>query len=206
MRSLANGEKDFEKYPKILKKNFVFLNEYTTSVQAEHDPRGPEGPYRFVDRSVPVVLFKRWDGETLVQQLGFGGGPKAFQRLLDRALKKNGPVSPPKALKPLLKAHKKGMEHLEKGRVGSAVRELQKVVKGAQNKKKFEVMPPVGVAAEEQLQKLKAQGEELLAQAQDLAGRDPKASKKEYNRIRREYGKLPGLDAAIKAALKALPD
>ena len=204
MRSLATGEKDYEKYPKLFKKNFVCLNEYTTSVAAEHDPRGPEGPYRFVDRSVPVIVFKRWDGETLVQQLGFGGGPNAFARLVDRALKKNGPVAPPKALRPLLKAHKKGLEHLAKGRVAPAIRELQKAVAGGQNKKKFEAMPPVALAAEEELKKLKEQALDLLDQAR--ARTDPKEARKELNRLRREYGRLDGIDDAIKEVLLALPE
>ena len=94
MRSLTSGEKGFEKYPRIFAKKIICLNEYTTSVKAEHDPRGPEGPYQFKDRSVPVIVFKRWDGETLVQQLGFGGGAKQFAQFVDRALKKNGPVTP----------------------------------------------------------------------------------------------------------------
>jgi len=100
VRGLAAGEKDYEAYKKIFQTKFVFLNEYTTSVAAEEEPRGPEGPYRFQDRSVPVLVLKRWSGETLAQQLGFQPNPeqakRALAQIVDKALKDHGPVVPPK--------------------------------------------------------------------------------------------------------------
>ena len=93
MRGLAAGEKGFEKLSKTLKDNFVFLNVYCTSVAAEHDPRGPDGPYQFKDRSVPVLVFKKWNGETLKQQLGFYSDPRVGRdtlvSMVEQALKKH---------------------------------------------------------------------------------------------------------------------
>ena len=71
MRALAEGKGDFKKYRKLLQEKFICVNVYCKAVKDEHEPRGPEGPYQFKDRSVPVLLFKRWNGETLIQQLGF---------------------------------------------------------------------------------------------------------------------------------------
>ena len=56
MRGLAQGEKGYEKFPELFKKHFVFLNVYCRSVAEEHNARGPEGPYQFKDRSVPVLV------------------------------------------------------------------------------------------------------------------------------------------------------
>ena len=116
MRGLAGGEKGYERFPRLLAKSFVFLNVYCHSVKEEHDPRGPEGPYRFQDKSVPVLLIKRWNGETIIQQLGFNPQPepakRTLARLVERALKKHGPVLPPKALRPLMKGYE-GVEYAE---------------------------------------------------------------------------------------------
>ena len=86
MRALLNEDKKLKKDDKKLRKTtkamrekFVFLNVYCQSVKDEHDPRGPEGPYRFEDTSVPVIVIKKWDGTTLKQQLGWGdGGAKVW--------------------------------------------------------------------------------------------------------------------------------
>ena len=209
MRDLANGVKGYEKYKKLLKDKFVFLNVYCTNVASEHEPRGPEGPFRFQDRSVPVIVFKRWDGKTLFQKLGFSSDPKAGRRTLaqyiDKALEENGPVVPPKALRPLLKSFAKGEEHLAKKRISSAIREFQAVVKGASNKKKFPDEPPeVALKAKANLATLRTDAETLLAEAATLAEGDPKAARKQYNRISREYGGLDGVRAKVKEALAEL--
>ena len=206
MRGLAAGEKDYEKYRKIFQEKFVFLNEYTTSVAAEHEPRGPEGPYRFEDRSVPVLVFKRWDGKTLVQQLGFHSDPdqakRALAQFVDKALKENGPVVPPKQLRPLLKALGKAQGHLEKGFVASAVRELQKVVKAAEDEKKFPEKPEVALQAGELLRKLGEDATKAVEAATAMEDKD--AARKELRRIDREYGKIEGVEERVKAALDAL--
>ncbi|MHC4163297.1 MAG: hypothetical protein ACYSUM_14305 [Planctomycetota bacterium] len=210
MRGLAAGEKGYEKYKKAFGRNFVFLNEYTTSVQAEHDPRGPEGPYRFQDRSVPVLVFKRWDGETLIQQLGFYPDPKMAKKSLanfvDKALKKNGPVVPPKALRPLLKAYDKGVKHLEKKRFGAAIRELLKIEKAAANRKEFPAPPEVAEKAAAHLKKLGEDVDAMLEELAPLAGSEPERVRKTYMAIQREYGKLPGVQQKVKRALAALPE
>ena len=209
MRSLAAGEKGFEKYKKAFEAKFIFLNVYTTSVQAEHDPRGPEGPYRFQDRSVPVLLFKRWDGETLIQQLGFYPDVKMAKKSLanyvDKALKKNGPVVAPKALRPLLKAYGKGEEHLGKKRFGAAIREFLKIEKAAANRKKFPAPPEVAEQAAAHLKKLGEDVDAMLEELAPLAGSEPTRVRKQYMAIQREYGKLPGVRRKVKRALAALP-
>lgn len=192
MRGLAGGEKGYEGYKKIFQTKFIFLNEYTTSVKAEEDPRGPEGPYRFQDRSVPVLVLKRWDGETLVQQLGFQPNPeqakRALSQLVDKALKDHGPVVPPKALRPLLKSFDKGKEHLEKKRVSAAIREFQNVEKLGSNTKKFPETPDVALQATEELNKLTEEGLKLVEEAK--ASDDPEKALRE---ILREYGALPAV-------------
>jgi hypothetical protein len=209
VRDLANGVKGYEKYKKLLKDKFVFLNVYCTNVASEHEPRGPEGPFRFQDRSVPVIVFKRWDGKTLFQKLGFSSDPKAGRRTLaqyiDKALKENGPVVPPKALRPLLKSFAKGEEHLAKKRISSAIREFQAVVKGASNKKKFpDEQPDVARKARANLEALASDAETQLAAAATLAESDVKAAKKRYGKISREYGGLDGIREKVREALAGL--
>jgi len=209
VRGLAAGEKGYEKYKKLFQTKFIFLNEYCTSVKAEHDPRGPEGPYRFQDRSVPVLLFKRWDGKTLIQQLGFQPNPeqakKSLARYVDKALKENGPVVPPKALRPLLKAQKKGMEHLAKKRYGTAIREFQKIEKAAANKKKFPEPPDLLADVQAQLKQLLDSANEQLAELEGRLAAEPDAVKKALNVLGREYGKLPGIKEKVKALRAQLP-
>ncbi len=205
MRALAVGKGDYKKYKKLLQEKFILLNVYCRSVKEEHDPRGPEGPYQFTDRSVPVLLFKRWNGETLVQQLGFASSidraTPALARFVDKALKKNGPVAPPKALRPLLKSMKKAEASLEKQRIGAAVRELQEIVKAAANKKKFSEQPVVAAKAQEHLDALLKDARKKLEEADRLEGI---VKKKEFNRIAREYGALGDIKKRAKAALKAM--
>ena len=65
--------------------------------------------------------------------LGFGADParnmKTVADWIERALKKNGPVAPPKKLRPLVKLFEKGKSQLEKKRPGYAWKEFDKVVK-----------------------------------------------------------------------------
>ena len=205
MRVLASGEGEFRKYKKLLQEKFVLLNVYCRSVKEEHDPRGPEGPYQFTDRSVPVLVFKRWDGKTLIQQLGFQSdteaATKSLVRFVDKALKENGPVVPPKALRPLLKGFAKAEGHLEKKRIAAAVRELLKVVKAGANEKKFPETPDVAKQAQAKLDALLKEANEALEQA---AVMEPDARKKELLRIRREYGALGDVKARVKTALEEL--
>lgn len=209
MRGLAAGEEGYEKYRKIFQEKFVFLNEYTTSVQAEHEPRGPEGPYRFHDRSVPVLVLKRWDGRTLVQQLGFVSDPAQGRRQLaawvDKALKENGPVLPPKQLRPLLKSMEKARGHLEKGLVAAAVRELETVVKAGADGKRFPETPEVAVEAAELLKRLGEYARRAIEEAAGRAAADPEEARRELKRIVREYGRLEGIEEAVAKALEALP-
>ena len=206
MRGLSTGKKGYEKWPKLLKKNFIFLNEYTTSVAAEHEPRGPEGPYRFKDRSVPVLVVKKWDGDTIVQQLGWGGAENRLEQILSSAIKKNGPVAPPKALRPLLKSYKKGMEHLKKNRSAAAVREFQAVLKAGDKKKVFrEEPPPVMSDARERLKELEQRCREAMERAAETAKDDPAAARKAYGKLLREFGAIKPLKSELQKIIKELP-
>jgi hypothetical protein len=197
VRGLAAGEKDYEAYRKIFQTKFVFLNEYTTSVAGEEQPRGPEGPYRFQDRSVPVLVLKRWSGETLVQQLGFqpdaAQAKRALAQIVDKALKDHGPVVPPKALRPLLKSFEAGRAHLEKKRVAAAIREFRSVERLGADTKRFPEPPDVAEKATEELARLSEEGVRLVEQAKTAA--DPAKALKE---VLREYGELPAVAAKAK--------
>ncbi|MFQ5845016.1 MAG: hypothetical protein ACE5JG_08515, partial [Planctomycetota bacterium] len=194
VRGLTAGEEGYEKFPKILKKSFVFLNEYTTSVQAEHDPRGPEGPYRFQDRSVPVVVVKKWNGETILQQLGFNAdatqAKRSLARIVERAVKKHGPIAPPKEIRKLLKSYDKGRAHLSKERTAAAIREFQAVLEQAQRKKKVfgAEVPTVVRDATERLKEIRERGTEALEEAAARAAQDAAAGRKEYRKLLRRYG------------------
>ena len=178
----------------------MFLNEYTTSVAAEEEPRGPEGPYRFQDRSVPVLVLKRWSGETLVQQLGFQPNPeqakRALAQIVDKALKDHGPVVPPKALRPLTKSFDAGKAHLSKKRVAAAIREFRNVERLGADTKKFPEPPDVAARASEELAKLSEEGLGLVAEAKSQA--DLKA-------ILREYGELQAVAEKANEAAATLP-
>lgn len=197
MRVLLDDQKKLKKTAKDLREKFVFLNGYCKSVKDEHDPRGPEGPYQFKDRSVPVVVIKKFDGTTLKQQLGWGGGAQQLAQIVEKAVKDNGPVAPPKALRPLLTAYAKAEKALERKQVRNAVRELQKVVQGAQDQKKFkDGMPDVAVKAQTALDKLKSEG---LARAEEA-----KASKKDLVRVRSDYSGIPEVRDKVKELLEKL--
>ncbi|MHC4077774.1 MAG: hypothetical protein ACYST0_04930 [Planctomycetota bacterium] len=208
MRDLLNDTKKNKKIAKALREKFVFLNVYCRSVKDEHDPRGPKGPYQFKDRSVPVVVIKKFDGTTLKQQLGWGGGANRLAHIVDRAVKDNGPVAPPKALRPLLKSFAKAQKALDRKQVRTAVRELQNVVKGGQNQKKFkDGMPDVALKAQEELDKLKSAGmqqlEAIRTKIED-GEQDVAASKKALNRLMFAYGGIAEVKAKVKAALQEL--
>ena len=187
------------------------MNVYTKSVKDEHDPRGPEGPYRFTDRSVPVLVIKKWDGETLKQQLGFvrdvKAGTKALARTIEKAAKDNGPIAPPKALRPLLKAYAKAEESLAKKRVKRAVSDLRKVVKAGDDSKKFADGPPeVANRARAALDRLQAAAEQELDAIEQAAADDPVAARKRLKRIAYDYGSFPTVRERAKRALEALPN
>jgi hypothetical protein len=208
VRGLAAGEKGYESYAKLFKQSFVFLNEYTTSVQAEHDPRGPEGPYRFTDRSVPVLVIKRWDGETIVQQLGFIADPaqarRSLAQIVDRAVKKHGPVIPPKALRPLIKSLEKGEAALNKRRTSEAIREFSRVVDKGSDTGKFPEPPSMVATAQAHLDALRAEAEKAVAEAEAIAEENPKAARRQLVRTLREYGEFRDLKAKINERLKEL--
>ena len=206
MRGLTSGKKGYEKWPKLLQKNFVFLNEYTTSIAEEHEPRGPEGPYSFKDRSVPVLVVKKWNGDTIVQQLGWGGAESRLEQILSSAIKKNGPVAPPKALRPLLKSYKKGMQHLGKERTAAAVREFQAVLKAGGKKKVFrEEPPPVMNDATERLKELEQRCREEMEKVAATAQEDAAGARKAYGKLLRNYGGIKPLKAELKNRISALP-
>lgn len=210
MRGLAAGSKGYEKYPKLFREKFVFLNEYTTSVQAEHDPRGPEGPYRFQDRSVPVLVIKKWDGETLVQQLGFvsdaNAGMRRLSNMIDRAVKKAGAIVPPKNLRPLLKSWDKATKALTKKRPTPAIRELRKIIAAGENRKKFPDGPPqIAEKAASTLRTLEQTAETVLQGSIALGKRDPKAARRNLVKLIRDFSPLKDVAKRARAALAALP-
>ncbi len=200
-------DKKIARYTKLLKSKFIFLNVYCRNVKEEHDPRGPDGPYQFIDRSVPVLVLKRWDGKTLVQQLGFVADKKRgvgmLQSYIDKALKENGPVVPPKALRPLLKSWTKATEHFAKKRLSSAIPELQKIMKAVGDRKKFPEMPDVGTKAATKLAELKATATELIATANKIE--DPKQRRITLGKIQRDYGRIKEVRIAVRKALAAIP-
>ena len=208
MRDLAAGsDKKLKKISKQFREKFIFLNVFTRSVKEEHDPRGPDGPYQFVDRSVPVVVIKKWDGKTLKQQLGWASsaGAKGLSRIVSKAIKDNGPVAPPKALRPLLKSMTKAKAALGKKRTRSAIRDLKKIVKLGDDKKKFkDGAPSVAQEAAKLLDELLTEANKEMERLADLATSDPKAASTGYIKLLNNYGELGDLKKRIKAARAAL--
>lgn len=208
MRALLADQKKLKKTAKDLRDKFVFLNVYCKSVKDEHDPRGPEGPYRFQDRSVPVVVIKKFDGTTLKQQLGWGGDARQLAQIVDKAVKDNGPVAPPKALRPLLRSWQKAQKALERKQVRNAVRELRELVSAGQDPNKFgDGMPDVAVRAQEELDKLRAQGlEQAAALGAEIEGgkQDVTAVRKALIRLRWDYGGIPEVRDQVKLLLDKL--
>ena len=90
----------------------------------------------------------------------------------------------------------------------NAVRELQRVVKDGQNQKRFkDGVPDVALKAQEELDKLTAEGMERLeairARIED-GEQDVAASKKALNRLMSAYGGIAEVKAKVKAALAEL--
>ena len=210
VRGLASGEKGFESLQKKLKKSVVFLNVYTRSVAEEHDPRGPDGPYQFKDRSVPVYVIKKWSGETFTQSLGFSSDQKAGNRgvakALEDALKKNGPITAPKAMRPLLKAFARGEKNLGKKQPGWAWSEFNKVVELGNNSKKFPGGPPALVAqAQAVMMTIEASARGQLDLIQLSSDDNPKKAKAALTKLKRLYGRIPDISREIKDAIASLP-
>lgn len=206
MRGLASGAKGYEKYPKIFRDNFVFLNVYCRSVADEHDPRGPEGPYQFKDRSVPVLVIKRWDGKTIRQQLGFYPDPKVarprLEPIVQQALKEHGPIVSPKAIRPLRRDFDRAVSQLDRDRPGAAYELLEKVVKAGNDVKKFTDGPPLIV--EEAAKKLEAIVEKGLARVTEAkAIADVASTKKALLDLKRRYRKVPKVLEEINRAIEA---
>lgn len=208
MRGLAKGTKGYEKTKKAMQEKFVFLNVYCTSVADEHKPRGPEGPYQFNDKSVPVSVIKRWDGHSFHQELGFTSDPQRnLARVagwIEKALKENGPVLPPKKLRPLMKVYEKGLGYLAKKRPGYAWKEFAKVEKLGADKKRFPQGPPA-VAADATARKaeIKDELEKALAAAEDLRDENPGKAKAAFARLMRSHGTAKELKTLIIAARDA---
>ena len=143
-----------------------------------------------------------------IPKLGWGGGATQLAQIVDKAVKDNGPVAPPKAMRPLLKSYQKAQKALAKKRPETAIRALQKVVKGGQNQKKFkDGMPDIAVKAQAELDKLRAQGLQALeaVRAKIAAGdQEALASKKALNRLMRQYGGIGEIKAQVKATLREL--
>lgn len=208
MRGLLADDPEYKKLAKKMKESFVFLNVYCQSVEDEHKPRGPEGPYQFNDKSVPVLVLKKWDGETIVQNLGFYADPKVgkpqLERHVEKALKENGPIVPPKTLRPLMKDFAAGEKSLEKARVGSAWKAFAKVVKAGKDGKKFPDGPPdIAKRAQKHLDAILKQADEAIAAVDDLD--DDADRKKGYRKLLRTYNGVPEIKKRLRTAIKALP-
>ena len=180
MSTLAKGSDD-KALAEKLRKNFVFLNAYCTSVADEHEPRGPEGPFQFVDRSVPVYVIKSFEGKTFKQQLGFGRGAPATNALatdLRSALKQNGVVVAPKKLRPLMKVMKKADAMAAKKRPGYEWKALVQAVEMGRDKKTFPDGPPgLVIKAQARIDALKKTFDAALKKAQAA---EPKQAKKSF--------------------------
>lgn len=210
MRGLAAGDKGYEKYPKLLRDNFICVNVFTTSVEEETQPRGPKGAFQFTDKSVPVLVIKKWDGTTISQDLGFVTnediGKKSLAKSLDAAMDKNGPVMPPKLLAPLVRSYDAGVSALKKQKTADAIKSFQEVVKCGDVRKAFPDGPPhVAVDAAERLKEIEKEGEEALDTAKEAASTDAKAAAEAYKKLQAAYKGLSGLEKKIKAAQDALP-
>ncbi len=209
VRALAAGkteDKKLKKFAKDVSKKFVFLNVYCRSVKEEHDPRGPDGPYQFVDKSVPVVVIKRWDGKTFKQQLGWNQswGVDGLAKMLQKAAKDNGPIAPPKALRPLLKAMAAADKHLGAERTAPAIRELNRIVKLGTNKKKFPDGPPEIVGdAQKRLDGLADAARKALESAR-ANETDPASLEKTYRKLLATYRGLGPVEQTIRDALRDL--
>ena len=208
MRSLAGGDKGYKDFPKLLRSKFVFLNAYCTSLAAEKAPRGPDGPYQFVDKSVPVYVIKNWEGKTFVQELGYSSGDsatKALGRILKEVLKKNGAVSAPKQIKALTKIWKKAEASFQKKRPGYGWKELGKLLVLAHDKKKFaDGVPTLGLKAQEKIAELEASFSKQLDAAIALGDSDYDGASKKMKSMMRTYGMVKPLKSRLNAALKAL--
>lgn len=194
-----------------MRERFVFLNVYTKSVKEEHDPRGPEGPYQFKDRSVPVIVVKKWDGETLNQTLGFVRDEKQGMRrlasILEKAAKDNGPVQAPKQLKPLLKMMAKAEAHLAKDRPGQAHKELAKIVKAGADTKAFpNGVPTVAEKAAAQVAAILEKAEEEIEAAADLVEEDAEQGLKAYRKLIKRYAQIPAMKKRLQTKVKALTE
>jgi hypothetical protein len=199
---LAQGAKGYEKAQKAMREKFVFLNVYCTSVKDEHEVRGPKGPYSFQDKSVPVCVIKRWDGHTYRQQLGFGSDAKRNQKSvadwIEKALKENGPVLPPKRLRPLMKCFEKGEAYLTKKRPGYAWKEFAKVLKLGGDRKKFpEGAPSVVAKAQQKQEVIREQLRRGIEAARALSEEKPSQGKAAFTRLMRAYGNAAELKKLI---------
>ncbi|MCA9322912.1 MAG: hypothetical protein KDB53_19380 [Planctomycetes bacterium] len=207
MRGLASGEEDFKEFKKLFSENFVFLNVYCKSVAEEHEPRGPEGPFRFVDRSVPVLVIKSFTGDTVVQNLGFIPDPESaktrLSQIVKKALKDHGKVTPPKVLRPLLKAMDKARAHCDRGKFAAAWCDYDKVVTLGQDPRKFPDGPPtLAVQAAERAGEILGKAKAAVQEAVQAGEADPSRAKAALRAALRDWGAIPEIKEDLVARLR----
>jgi len=207
---LAAGEGDYSKLPKLLKERFVFLNVYCTNVESEHAPRGPDGPFQFTDRSVPVYVVKKWDGETMVQKLGFSGaaqkeqGMRTLAQVLEKAAKDHGPIVPPKAFRPLTKAYEKAMKSLSGKKPGAAYKDFAKAVTMGADESAFPGGPPaVAKKAQARLDEIDAALEAAIDAALELKVAKAKI---ELKKVARKYKGVTTLEEKLTEARETMAE
>lgn len=201
---VAAGKDDFAPMRDHLKSKFVCLNVHVGSEPDETAPRGPEGPYRFQEKSVPVLVIKRWDGKTLVSQCGFTtdgeAGAESVAGMIEEAVEANGPIIEPKRLLALERSWEKVEKELEKQRFGQAYEQLAKIVAAGADREAFPAgSPEPSVRAEEKRKELKAELAAKLAEIEKIAQRDATEAKVELQRLLRSYRASKELREMIEA-------
>ena len=111
-------------------------------------------------------------------------------------------------MRPLLKYYEKAQKALARKQIRNGVRELQKVVKGGQNQKKFkDGVPDIALKAQAELDRLKSQALKTLeAVRAKIATGEQEAldSKKALNRLMRQYGGIADVREQVKVTLQEL--
>ncbi len=122
VRVFAEGKNSkYAKYRRVLQDKFVCLCDFTKSTADEVGKRGPKGPYQIENKSVPVLVLKKWNGDELAIKYGFPTdketAPALLATLIEQALDANGPIARPtkKDLKDNPKEGKDEEEDKEKG-------------------------------------------------------------------------------------------
>ena len=194
----------------ILGRNFVCVHVYCQTVDEESSPRSSRKypQFTFRDKSVPLIVVFDPEAQELEHQMGMpkNGAETFLKGMIKSALKKHGPVAPPKEIAALRKDLEAAQRSFDKGNPREAGSRLRKLL-GMKLVKEYPdpAAAPPAVAEARQLQaRFEEAGAMALQEAQALEGTDPAAALKAFRKVAEDFETVAETAKAAREAVVRL--